>query len=160
MASLLDSLINKPAPVGDPKTAMKRLQETFRDRDYNRAVQKTKTRETMTPGEKAALERAQRDYEIARLGEPRREDRREYDGQPQSPGLPPRRTDPLAFDWSIAIGRAEKGFVRKSLAQQTITAIMAREHPASKAFFDPAHPAHTDTVANVFSVREIANSDE
>jgi hypothetical protein len=159
MAGLTDQWFEKKnasAPA-DPK-AMDRLRETFRSRDYNIATMKKKTGQEMTPGEKAALERAERDYNIARVGEPKREDVREYDGMPISPGLPPKDTEPLGLDWSIAIGRERDPFIQKSLAKQTISAILNREHPASRAYWDATHPDNATVVANVFSLREIANA--
>jgi hypothetical protein len=164
--SIFDEMIKKPAPTGDPKTAMGRLQNNFRDHDFNTGNQRIKARyygqppTDLTPAQVKALESAERNYRIASIefGKPR-EDVRAWDNMPISPGLPPKQPV-LGLDWSIAVGRAEKGFVRKSLAKQIITSILNREHPASHAYFDATHPQHADVVANVFSVREIMNSDD
>jgi hypothetical protein len=156
-------LFPQPAePKADP-TALQRLQSTFRSADYHIAQAKMRTRimgapkPSLTPAQVKALENAERDYRIASIGAPKREDVR-FDGIPISPGLPPK-LPALGLDWAFRIGREPDRFIQKSLAKQTLTAIMDRSHPASVPYFDATHPAHADTVANVFSVREILNQD-
>ncbi len=161
----MDIMLNRTpaAPTGNPKTAMGRLQNTLRSSDYNVASAKMKARyagappTNLTPSQAKALENAERDYRIASIefGKPR-EDVRSWDNMPISPGLPPKQPE-LGLDWAIAIGRQPDRFIQKSLAKQTITAILNREHPASHAYFDATHPQHADVVANVYSVREIMN---
>jgi hypothetical protein len=162
--SFMDRVIGRDpaeAPKADP-TAMKRLQSTLKSSDYNIAAAKMKARyagqppTSLTPAQVKALESAERDYRIASIefSKPR-EDVRAWDNMPISPGLPPKQ-GPLGLDWSIAVGRAEKGFVRKSLAAQTIKAIKSGNHVASAAW----RAGDRDTLANIESLYEIMNADD
>ena len=151
----------KPAPSnGDGKRAIERLAEIRGSREWRSAREKIRasgSKAELTAGERKILEAEQFNEAVDHASQPKRQDRREYDGQPQSPGLPEKSTEPRATSWALAVARADAGFVRRSLAQETLTKILSGKHEASRAYFDPADPEHQVTVQNAYSLREIAN---
>jgi hypothetical protein len=166
MVGMLDEMMNrnKPAPVGDPKTAMVRLQGILRSQEYKSAVDKKRARPfgapattlELTPAEADALARAEREYNIASVipGKPREDVR--WDGIPITPALPPD-AGPHALSFTLDISREPDPFVRRELARQARNEIMHNKSIFSKAYYNGDDPDHKTVVANVAELIRIEN---
>jgi hypothetical protein len=166
MVGMLDEMMNKnkAAPVGDPKTAMVRLQEIFRSQEYKSAAYKKRARPydapattlELTKAEADALAEAEHEYNIASVipGKPREDVR--WDGIPVTPTLPPE-TGPHALSFTLDIAREPDPFVRRELARQARNEIMHKKSIFSNAYYHGDDPDHKTVVANVAELIRIEN---